>query len=305
MKDGKGYTMKKISILFLISLFLISCSLPFTINWNTPTSQPKEDLPSTEAPPVEDATLPPATEAPPTPEPINGTEMNLGGVYMVLPPCLAAGASGTLVAAAPYDEMGGPMEFYPENRKITYQGYPLSGKFFDAKLVVYPVAEFVAMNQSVADRVGAMQNALASQQIPETVPLLPIFNAAQVFKAQAELISFQNGQGIRYLTEYAQYYAPATNQDLFYSFQGITSDGKYWVSAIFPVNAAYLQESFDNPAVPPGGIPAPSFDDPNLDASMTAYYGNMINLFNNTPDGDFIPGLDCLDQYISTLQIGD
>jgi hypothetical protein len=56
------------------------------------------------------------------------------------------------------------------------------------------VAEFVAMNQSVAERVGAMQNALASQQIPETVPLLPIFNAAQVFKAQAEFVSFQNAR---------------------------------------------------------------------------------------------------------------
>jgi hypothetical protein len=85
----------------------------------------------------------------------------------------------------------------------------------------------------------------------------------------------------------------------------MTADGKYWISAIFPVNAAYLQESFDNPVLPPGGIPAPSFDDPNLDASMTAYYGNMINLFNNTPDSDFTPGLECLDQYISTLQIGD
>jgi uncharacterized protein YcfL len=64
--------MKKISILVIISLFLIGCSLPFTINWNTPTTQPIEDLPATDAPPVEDATLPPATEAPPTPEPING-----------------------------------------------------------------------------------------------------------------------------------------------------------------------------------------------------------------------------------------
>ena len=228
------------------------------------------------------------------------------GVQTCALPILASGANGTLVPAAPYDEMGGPMEFYPENRKITFQGYPLSGKFFEPTLTVYPIAEFVAMNAVIGERVNAMQTMLASQPaIPETIPLLPIFNAAQVFKAQDEYLSFQNGEGVRYLTEYSQYYAPANNHDLFYSYQGMTSDGQYWVSAIFPVNAAFLQDNYDSVNVPAGGIAAPPFDDPNLDANMDAYYTNMINLFNSTADTDFTPGLDCLDQFIASLQVGN
>jgi len=297
--------MKKIAMLVLISVFLMGCSLPFTITWNN-TPAPAGVTPvMTEAPATEAPLQPPATEAPPTAQPFNGTELNLGGIYMVLPPCMAAGANGTIVPAAPYDEMNGPMEFYPENRKISFQGYPLSGKFFEPQLVVYPAADFAAMNQSVADRITAMQNMLASQQALDTIPLLPVFNAAQVFKAKVQFLNFQNGQGVRYLTEYAQYYAPVNNHDLFYSYQGMTADGKYWVSAIFPVNAAFLQDSYDSVNVPNGGIPAPTFDDPNYEAGMEAYYVNMLNLLNSTADTDFTPALDCLDQFVASLQIGD
>ncbi len=309
--------MKKIALLALICVFLISCSLPFDITWKTPasveTAAPVTEAAATEAVPTAAPTEPPLPTAAPTEPPLIGTEYNQGGVYMVLPPCLAASVSGIIVNAVPYDEMNGPMEYYPQNRKISFQGYPLSGSFFDPNgstnggLTVYPVAEFTAMNQVVSDRVAAMQNVLASQPAtPDPIPLLPIFPAAEVFSAQLKYLDFQNGQGVRYLTEYAQYYAPVNNHDLFYSFQGMTTDGKYWVSALLPVNAAYLQASFDNPAVPADGIPAPSMENnPDFDAAMDAYYVQMIDKLNTTPDGSFTPGLDCLDQFIQSLQISD
>lgn len=305
--------MKKIALLVLISLFMLGCSLPFTISWNeTPTPQMETPIQIISTATVEIIpTEPPATAAP-TAAPLNGTELNLGGVYMVLPPCMATNASGTLIPAAPYDENNGPMEYYPENRKISFQGYPLSGGFFNADgsdqggVTIYPIAAFVAMNQIISDRVTAMQNLLANKPaIPDSIPFLPTFNAAQVFRAQVKYLDFQNGQGVRFLTEYAQYYAPVNNHDLFYAYQGITSDGKYWISAVLPVNAAYLQAAYDSVDVPAGGIPVPNFNDPNYEANMQVYYDNMLNLLNTTPDTSFTPGLDCLDQYIQTLQIGD
>jgi len=306
--------MKKFIAFLIISVLLTGCSLPFTISWNTPvpTASPEETAPAETLAPTEDATLPPATEVPPTALPFAGKEFNLGGVYMILPECMAADASGVIIPAAPYDEMGGPMEFYPANRKISFQGYPLSGNFFDPAtsnhggLTVYPVAEFVAMNPVIADRVNALQQLLVDQpSTPNGIAMLPVFNAAQVFKAQIKYLDFQNGKGVRFLTELAQYSAPVNNHDLFYAYQGLTNDGKYWVSAFFPVNTAYLQESPENPIVPPGGIPAPTFDDPNYSASMETYYTNMINLLNITPDANFTPVLSCLDQYIQSLNIGD
>ncbi|PKO02557.1 MAG: hypothetical protein CVU43_07365 [Chloroflexi bacterium HGW-Chloroflexi-5] len=304
--------MKRIALIIFIGLFLMGCSLPFTINWNTPPTQQIETPEQINATETVDviATEPPAA---PTAAPLNGIEMNLGGIYMVLPPCMAANATGTFVPAAPYDEFNGPMEYYPENRKIAFLGYPLSGGFFEANgsdhggLTIYPIADFVAMNQAaISPIVTNMQILLADKPAaPQSIPFLPVFNAAQVFKAQVKYLDFQNGQGVRFLTEYAQYYAPVNNDDLFYAYQGITADGKYWVSAILPINAAYLQAAYDSVNVPDGGIPAPALDDPNYGNAMEAYYIVMLDKLNTTPDASFTPGLDCLDQFIQSLQISD
>ncbi len=304
--------MKRIALIIIIGLFLMGCSLPFTINWNTPPTQQIETPVQINATETVDviATEPPAAH---TAAPLNGIEMNLGSIYMVLPPCMAANATGTLVPAVPYDEFNGPMEYYPENRKIAFLGYPLSGGFFEANgsdhggLTIYPIADFVAMNQAaISPIVTNMQILLADKPAaPQSIPFLPVFNAAQVFKAQVKYLDFQNGQGVRFLTEYAQYYAPINNDDLFYAYQGITADGKYWVSAILPINAAYLQEAYDSVNVPDGGIPAPAMDDPNYGNAMEAYYIVMLDKLNTTPDASFTPGLDCLDQFIQSLQISD
>lgn len=306
--------MKKTALIVFIGLFLMGCSLPFTITWNaTPTPQVETPVQIINTPTDQViATEPPAATAAPTAAPVNGTELNLGGIYMVLPPCMAANATGTLVPAAPYDENNGPMEYYPENRKIAFQGYPLSGNFFDPAttthggITIYPIAQFVAMNQFVATKVADMQALLAAKPIaPDNIPLLPNLYAAQVFSSNEKYLAFQNGEGIRFLTEYAQYYAPVNNHDLFYTFQGITADGKYWISAFLPVNTSYLQASYDSIDVPAGGIAAPTFDDPNYSAAMDTYYVSMLEKLNNTPDAGFTPGLDCLDQYIQSLQVSD
>jgi|WetSurMetagenome_2_1015567.scaffolds.fasta_scaffold141021_2 hypothetical protein len=307
--------MKKIALLVIICLFLLGCSLPFTITWNnTPTPQVETPVqPSATQTIGMVATEPPATEAVTTAAPLNGVELNLGGIYMVLPACIAANATGTLIPAVLYNEYSGPMEYYPENRKIAFQGYPLSGGFFEVDgsdqggLTIYPIADFVAMNQpTISPIVTNMQILLADKPAtPQSIPFLPVFNAAQVFRAQVKYLDFQNGQGIRFLTEYAQYSAPVNNHDLFYTFQGITADGKYWVSAVLPVNAAYLQDAYDSVNVPAGGIPAPAMDDLNYTGDMAAYYVSMLDKLNTTPDASFTPALDCLDQYIQSLQISD
>lgn len=294
--------MKKVLVLVAVSALLMACSLPFTINWNTPQPTAETALVT----PQTVLTVEPAlTQAPPTVEPLAGIELNLGGVYMVLPPCLAAGAVGALEPAMPPDPQGGPGSVYPEHRLITFQGYPLAGKFFEPEMHVYPLAEYTAMLDYVDDTVVELQTLLAAQPADPAsgIPFLPGYNAAQVFHTQVKYLGFQNGQGVRFLTEYAQYFAPVNNFELFYTYQGLTADGAYWVSITFPVNAAFLQPSFDDPTLPPGGVAMPDYSAPEAD--MLAYYATMKELLNTTPDGQFTPGLDCLDQFVQTLNIGN
>ena len=68
-----------------------------------------------------------------------------------------------------------------------------------------------------------------------------------MFLSKPEYLKFENGSGVRYLTMYGQGFAPINNHDLFYSFQGLTADGRYWVSVIMPVNHPSLQATYDDP----------------------------------------------------------
>ncbi len=290
--------MKKLLLLLLTAAFLTACNLPFIGGAITPTAtKDAEQLPTT--PPAEIATTTAPTELP-----LEGTEINLGGVYMVIPPCLPVTASG-VIAAQQLSE--GPGSNWPQHRLITYSGYPLSGKFFEPMMRVFPVAEYAAQWPFATDQVTALQNLLISRpaQVAESLPLLPNMGAAQVFHLKVKYIDFANGAGVRFLTEYAQYYAPVSNYDLFYTFQGLTSDGKYWISVIFPINHPILPPSPDSTEVPPGGIAIPQMTSPTWETDMQTYYANMKPLMEAQFDASFTPAIDCLDQYLMSLNIGD
>lgn len=310
--------MKKLLALSLVLVFLVACNLPIGPGAETPPPTEPPVIIVTEAPAAPATAEPvPATvepTAPPTSEPTTppGTEMNLGGVYMVIPECFPVSASGAIIPAQVYDPMGGPQEVFPQHRRINFSGYPLSGTFFEPFMRVFPVADFAtayaaAPENYAASTITALQSLLATRppDSDASLPFLVMAGAGQVFHTQAAYLDFANGSGVRYLTSYGQYYVPYNNHDLFYTFQGLTADGKYWVSVIFPVNHPFLPPTYDSPVVPPGGVPIPTYSSPTFDADMAAYYATMKALMNSQADDTFTPALDCLDQYITSLSIGD
>ena len=46
--------------------------------------------------------------------------------------------------------------------------------------------------------------------------------------------------GVRFITRYAQDVSPVTNQSVFFTFQGLTSDGQHYVSLFWPVDTSSL-----------------------------------------------------------------
>jgi hypothetical protein len=137
----------------------------------------------------------------------------------------------------------------------------------------------------------------------EQLPAVPFFNAAQVFASNFEVVSFQNVEGVRFLTEYAQSAASVNNHDLFYQFQGFTKDGTYYIVAIFPIAAPMLAETSDAGApLPPGGVPYPYFTE-GSNADMETYYTSIIDLLNASPSDVFTPRLNQLDLLIQSIQL--
>ena len=112
------------------------------------------------------------------------------------------------------------------------------------QIVVFPAAEYAAVNESAAANIQMLQGVLSNPgSVPDSknLPHITFFNAGPVFQSQVAVVPFQGGYGIRALTEYAQYAAPVNNNDMFYHFQGLTSDGKKYIVAILPVTSPLLQ----------------------------------------------------------------
>jgi hypothetical protein len=138
--------------------------------------------------------------------------------------------------------------------------------------------------------------------MPENLPFLPTFNAGQVFHSNEQSLTFQNGTGIRFLTQYAQAPYPVNNESLFYTFQGLTNDGAYYVSAILPINAAFLSAD-GNPdtSLPVDGAP---FDWENFE-NTTQHFELVKQKLNATDPNAFTPSLTNLDAMIQSMRIAD
>lgn len=134
----------------------------------------------------------------------------------------------------------------PAYTRLTLEGYPITNHVDIAnnqqqpQIFVYPVKELSEVNPTASEVIASLQALIASpQEIPE-MPFLPLINAKNVFHADIQYLDFQTGKGLRYLTQLAQGMVPINNRELFYTYQGITNDGKYYVAAVLPVNNASL-----------------------------------------------------------------
>jgi hypothetical protein len=129
------------------------------------------------------------------------------------------------------------------------------------------------------------------------LPYLPWINMQQTFCAQPQLVEFSGGKGIRYLTYYSQGPNPVIDQQVFYTFQGLTSDEQFYVAAFFPVETGIF------PAEPP---PCPQCSDPNYDpiAEWNTLLANQLIDLNAQPEDEFTPSLRLLDELIMSIHVG-
>jgi hypothetical protein len=138
-------------------------------------------------------------------------------------------------------------QVHPQYVRLDLHGYPVLGASQQAVIAVYPVEAYRQQSPQAAAILNNLQTYLAqpSASDPRQMPLLPLMNSGQVFHASVQRLDFGSGHGVRFLTLYAQYPAPVNNQDLFYTFQGLTSDGQYAISVILPVSHPFLPASAD------------------------------------------------------------
>jgi len=244
------------------------------------------------------------TSAPAT-NPVVGTAVSFDRLSLTLPTGVATGASGTLVDKAEGDNVP-PWGVAPTHIELKLEGYALQGKFHKPEIYVYPAEAYAQMQNGAAESLkrlrAALTGASTASLTTQDLPFVPFFEATQVFAADVKVTPFQNGKGVRELTEYAQYAAPVNNNELIYQFEGLTDDGKYYVIAILPVTAPSLPEDAQpNAAVPEGGVQYPDVNSSNPD--WPGYYGQVQRNLESLEPGAFAPNLEQLDAFIGSLSI--
>lgn len=189
-----------------------------------------------------------------------------------------------------------PMSIHPYLGGIRLSGYPLQDQFHKPRIFAFDLEEYMAMDPRVTGSVDALKAILTAEDQPipadGNLPFFPMFPAAQVFHAQAKILQVHNGSGLRYLSMYSQALLPVDNYSLFYTFQGLSSDGKTYVIAILPIKASTLQEQEGMPADPQAFIDA-----------YDTYLGEVSSGLSALPAEQFTPNLDEIDCMIETIRL--
>jgi hypothetical protein len=234
-----------------------------------------------------------------------GTAVTYEPLSLVIPPDVASGASGSQLPRVDGEDAA-YWQKTPGHLQVSLGDYyALQGKFHEPQIYVYPALDYAQLVPAAFESMHRLRNVMNKPDTSisaDQLPAVPFFNAAQIFASNFQAISFQNGDGVRFLTEYAQYAAPVNNHELIYHFQGFTSDGEYYIIAILPITAPGLADTSDAGApLPPGGVPYPSMADPNVD--MQSYYASVTDLLNSTPPEAFTPTISQLDSLIRSMRV--
>jgi hypothetical protein len=298
---------------FLV-LLLSACNLPATPA-ETPTAGPfpiptvelLEEQPTAEATldtlpevtAIEPTQAETAAAEPPADEtaaaPAAQPDILYEGISFSYPDDLAGSVDAQTIPAQTDENTVPPWDLLPEHYVFTFNNYVLQDTFHTPRIYVYPVEGLQQVSLNGADVVSRLEQLLQAQPpAPEVgLPFLPPFNAAQIMAAKIDYVDFQNGQGVRFLTEYGQAIRLINNNELFYTYQGLTADGRYYIAAVFPTQNIVLPETGDQTLE----------EYQAMEALYEQYLNETTELLNGQPDSSYMPGIDVLDAIMQSVRI--
>jgi hypothetical protein len=216
-------------------------------------------------------------------------------VEFCLPSALASGYSPLTIPENPSTPDMPPWTINPDMIEITLTGYPVTNQYHEPKVFIYPITDFIALYPDVAIIINNLQSLLTTQPPePTSIPFLPIYNAAQMMHAKVEYLTFRNGNGVRFITQYGQAAMPINNPSAIYAFIGLTDDGQYVISATFPVNHPLFEA--DGMTEPPEGWAA-------FSENYETYISTMESNLLLQPPETFTPNISLADTLMTSFLI--
>jgi hypothetical protein len=227
------------------------------------------------------------------------------GIHFSADPSLATSIWPEVEPATPLPEVpDGPSYWLaiPEHIRFTFadpglspgrrrMGYNLAA---EAQILVFPLAELADIYPLVQTEIETLRNLLVERgTVPAgELPLLPLTNSAQVFHAQSRYLDFSNIQGLRFISQHSQDPHPIMlSHELFYTFQGFTDDGAYYVAAFFPLTTAALPDTIEVE------------DWETFHTNYDTYLSETTAVLDQLPLTEFTPALTLLDTVVTSLRV--
>lgn len=295
----------------LLALLLSGCGL----------GQPAPTATLTLPPPTQ-TVEPSATPAPPTLTPEPSPTLELQAPTIAPPDPAAAGlvpqpvfslttipsistTQVTMLSGVPYQPNTPPdLNGMPPHLLMTFDDQPVAPDYFnpnEPQARLLPVTAYLDMyaqagDPYVAERIQLLSQLLAEKpaEVTPPIPVLPGISAIQALVAQVEYLDFNGGSGVAFLAFYTQDASPLTNQSLLYFFQGLTTDGKYYVSMVLPVDSSRLP---DTAADVPADVTQQATQD------NAAYLQQVTQALNEAAPGEFTPPLDQLNAMAASITV--
>jgi putative hemolysin len=230
----------------------------------------------------------------------NTNTAEFGGVKISFDAELAQAAQGENLAAIPVSEgpaLGGAS---PAAIRFLFDGAKAEDYFNPrlAQVLVYKTDEWAKLDPSVAQNIAGLKTLLAAKPavITGTIPVLPPIPAQQVFHAQTQYLDFQNGSGVGFVTHYAQSADPVTANRPFYTFQGLTNDGQYYVAVFYPITTTLL------PTDANAALGGQSYDE--WVKNYETYLTDLIAQLNGLLSAAYTPDLTLVEELAKSIEIG-
>jgi hypothetical protein len=185
-------------------------------------------------------------------------------------------------------EPNAPFELaYPQHARILFTAYISNTEesFFTAGIRVFRVDEINTLEAGIVESLAAVL--LGNTDHRTDFPRLA--GAGSTIDDQVAVVSFQNGNGYRFLNSKSFAAQSLGDTDTTFLYQGMTNDEKYFVSFVFRVDAPFLADLVN--------LPLTTQED------FENYFPSVHNRVAEANADDFVPSLNILDELISSIVV--
>jgi hypothetical protein len=207
--------------------------------------------------------------------------------------------------------------------------FSIGPKGWEPFVEVYPVRRFPEMyavnkrlSKDIEQEIRDLKRVIKDPtlRVRGEVPYLPFVDAGQAVQAHVKTSSFNGGEGVYFVTYFDTEVTLINNDHLRYVFEGITTDGKYYVLGDIPISLAFLNDASKD--VEGTSLEGFTYNDlmellradakdakqPKYSALKKRYHSYISGVnsrIENTKPEDFEPALRKLEDLIASLKISD